>query len=127
MPCQWVSALLLAPRRHWPWHLLAIIPAEIAADLPHDRFAAVVSGHTHGGQIRLSPGTKRSPLELAMILGKLESDWARGSHVVRGNPLVVSNGLGLSGLPLRLMAPPEVGSIRLRSAPEGARPVVVRE
>ncbi len=29
-----LAALLLAPRRHWPWHLLAIIPAEIAADLP---------------------------------------------------------------------------------------------
>lgn len=29
-----LTALLLSPPRRWPWHLLAIIPAEIAADVP---------------------------------------------------------------------------------------------
>jgi len=89
--------------------------------------AALERGAGHGGQVRLSPGTKRSPLEIAMLLGKLESDWARGSHVVRGNPLAVSNGLGLSGLPVRLMAPPEAAIVRLRAAPAGCPPAIARE
>lgn len=29
-----LTALLLTATRRWPWHLLAVIPAEIAADLP---------------------------------------------------------------------------------------------
>ena len=63
--------------------------------------------------------------------GKVQQNWGKLTNddldVVRGNPLVVSNGLGLSGLPLRLMAPPEAGIVTLRSAPADARPVIVRE
>jgi predicted MPP superfamily phosphohydrolase len=82
--------------------------------LAHDpaSFAAVpagpivtVSGHTHGGHIRL-PGlgaivnASRAPLR-----------WTHG-HIIEGKRhLVVSAGLGTSVLPLRLNCPPEIAEL----------------
>lgn len=81
---------------------------DIADRAPAGRFALVLAGHTHGGQIRFSPFKRRTPLELPMIAGGLDSAYARGTHLVRGNPLSVNAGLGVSGIPFRFLAPPEV-------------------
>lgn len=86
---------------------------EIGDRAPAGRFALVLTGHTHGGQLRFSPFKRRTPLELPMIAGGLDSPYARGSHVVRGNPLYVNAGLGVSGIPFRFLSPPEVAFFTL--------------
>ena len=63
-------------------------------------FAGMVSGHTHGGQIRLgSWAPVRPPGSGSYVVGKYEG---------AGIDLLVSQGLGTSMLPVRLGAPPEV-------------------
>jgi len=62
----------------------------------------IVSGHTHGGQIRI-------PFLYRMVI-PCEYNWgtAQGWFTVLGNPLYITSGLGETGLPLRLFNPPEV-------------------
>ncbi len=70
------------------------------------RIALTVAGHTHGGQIRLGGWTPVVP-------SRFGSRYAWG-HVREGaRDLVVSGGLGCSGIPLRLGRPPEVTVITL--------------
>ena len=90
-----------------PAILLGHVP-DIVEQAPPGRFALTLAGHTHGGQLRFSPLKRFSWLELPMIVGDLESGYPRGTHLVNGNPLSVSNGLGVSGVPLRMFAPPQV-------------------
>lgn len=66
------------------------------------------SGHTHGGQICLpiiGPIVNASTAPLR---------WTRGHIVEDGRHLVVSAGLGTSGLPFRFNCPPEVVEVILR-------------
>jgi len=70
--------------------------------------ALMLSGHTHGGQIRV-PGL---PVLVRQSRFRLdEGRFARG-----GTELVVSRGLGSVGLPWRVACPPEAVLIRLRAA-----------
>ena len=72
--------------------------------------ALTLSGHTHGGQIRL-PGFSRSwmsdRMKWSQTYGHFEDD---------GRHLVVSAGLGASMMPMRLMRPPEIVSVELHAA-----------
>lgn len=82
--------------------VMAHCPAhrDVIADAGPGRIAAVVSGHTHGGQIalgRLAPF--RPPGS-----GRYVSGWYRGD----GPDLFVSRGLGTSVVPVRLGAVPEL-------------------
>ena len=90
-----------------PAILLGHVP-DIVEKAPPGRFALTLAGHTHGGQIRLSPLKRFTWLELPMIAGDLDSHYPRGAHLVNGNPLYVSNGLGVSGVPFRFLAPPQI-------------------
>ncbi len=74
-----------------------------------DRVALTVAGHTHGGQVAL-PYVRRP-----FIPSRHGERYARGHVVEHGRHLVVSAGLGTSGLPVRLLAPPEVLVLELRS------------
>jgi predicted MPP superfamily phosphohydrolase len=65
----------------------------------------VLAGHTHGGQIRI-PG-----LPVLVRMSRYHLD--QGRYAGDGAELVVTRGLGASGLPLRLGCPPEVGLFRL--------------
>ncbi|MEL7050009.1 MAG: metallophosphoesterase, partial [Pseudomonadota bacterium] len=66
-----------------------------------DRIALTVSGHTHGGQVRLAGYAPIVP-------SKYGQRYAYG-HVRDGDRhLVVSGGLGVSGLPVRFGVPPEI-------------------
>src|ERR687883_436152 len=65
------------------------------------RVALTLSGHTHGGQVRL-PGV---PLVVPSNYG---ARYAHGHVVEDGRHLVVSAGLGTSGLPVRFGVPPEI-------------------
>jgi hypothetical protein len=68
----------------------------------------VLAGHTHGGQVRL-PGL---PVLVRMSRYRLD----QGRYRFDRTELVVSRGLGVSGLPLRLACPPEVVLVTLRQA-----------
>jgi predicted MPP superfamily phosphohydrolase len=62
--------------------------------------ALTLSGHTHGGQVRI-PGR---PVLVRMSRYRLDEGW----FVRDGAHLVVSRGLGVSGVPVRLFCSPEV-------------------
>lgn len=69
--------------------------------------ALVLSGHTHGGQIRI-PGL---PVLIRMSRYRLDE----GRYRAGATELVVSRGLGAVGLPVRLACAPEAVRILLRS------------
>lgn len=66
----------------------------------------VVSGHTHGGQIRLFGWTPHVPSAYG-------TRYAYGHVREDGRDLVVSAGVGNSGLPVRVGMPPEITVIEL--------------
>ncbi len=69
--------------------------------------ALVLSGHTHGGQIRF-PGIP--PL---MTLTKVSRKYYAGLHTFDHSLIYVNRGIGFSMIPLRVYAPPEVTVLRL--------------
>lgn len=71
--------------------------------------ALTVAGHTHGGQIRIPFFGAIS----AVIPSKYGARFARGHIHENGKDLVVSSGLGMTGIPLRFMCPPEITVITL--------------
>jgi predicted MPP superfamily phosphohydrolase len=83
--------------------LLAHEP-DIFPQLPA-RFGLTLSGHTHGGQVRL-PFLGRYP-----VSAEHGQRYCYGHIVEGGRHLVVSGGLGCSGLPVRLGVPPEINLI----------------
>jgi predicted MPP superfamily phosphohydrolase len=71
-----------------------------------ERVAATVAGHTHGGQIRV--------LGYAPVVPSRYGDRYVYGHIVeKGRNLVVSGGLGCSGVPLRFGSPPEIVLVEL--------------
>lgn len=71
-----------------------------------DRVALTLSGHTHGGQVRLGPWAPVVP-------SRFGARFAYG-HIVEGSrDLVVSGGIGCSGLPIRFGVPPEITVVDL--------------
>lgn len=90
--------------------LLAHYPST-AFDLAPGRVQLMLSGHTHGGQIRL-PG-----LGCVFTNDRIPTRAARGLHRIGGTMVHVSAGIGTSGsLPFRWRCPPEVSMITLRKA-----------
>ena len=61
----------------------------------------MLSGHTHGGQIRL-------PLVGAMALPELGRRYVQGWFRLGGLQLYVNRGIGAVGIPFRLYCPPEI-------------------
>jgi uncharacterized protein len=68
----------------------------------------VLSGHTHGGQVRL-------PL-VGSLRGrsKLGQRFIEGWNRLDGTQIYVNRGIGKSVVPLRLNCPPEIACLRLR-------------
>jgi predicted MPP superfamily phosphohydrolase len=89
-------------------HLLTQ-PAGQAVDL-------MLSGHTHGGQIRL-------PLLGALVLPLLGRKYIEGWFQLGRMQLHVNRGIGTIGVPFRLDCPPEITSITLRAGDGGSQPV----
>jgi predicted MPP superfamily phosphohydrolase len=73
------------------------------------RVALTLAGHTHGGQIAI-PFLRRP-----MLPSYYGERYARGHVVEHGRHLLVTSGVGTSGLPIRLLAPPEVHVLTLRN------------
>jgi len=82
-----------------PVILLAHEP-DIFVNVP-DRVALTLSGHTHGGQVRLFG---YSPV----VPSRYGNRFAYGHVVENDRHLIVSGGLGCSMLPVRLGVPPEI-------------------
>jgi uncharacterized protein len=72
------------------------------------RVALTVSGHTHGGQVAIPV------VRLPVMPSRHGERYARGHIVEHGRHLVVGTGLGTSGIPVRLLAPPELLVLELR-------------
>jgi len=60
----------------------------------------VVCGHTHGGQIRL-------PIFYKYAI-PTKYDFDRGLHNINNMQVYVSSGIGMVGLPMRFLVPPEI-------------------
>ena len=107
------------PDAHVQWHAAKGFLAGLKRDRPaivltHDpaRFAEVpdgpfltLAGHTHGGQVKLPVvgallNASRAPLR-----------WSHGLVAESGRHMIVTAGLGTSGLPLRIGVPPEYAVI----------------
>lgn len=87
-----------------PAILLAHEP-DIFVQVP-DRLALTLSGHTHGGQVRFGPW---APVVPSQFGDRFAYGWIRE----QGRDLVVSGGLGCSGLPVRFGVPPEITVVDL--------------
>ena len=74
-----------------------------------ERVALMLSGHTHGGQVAI-PFLRRP-----LMPSHYGERYARGHVVEHGRHLLVTSGIGTSGLPVRFLAPPEVIHLTLRN------------
>jgi predicted MPP superfamily phosphohydrolase len=70
--------------------------------------ALMLSGHSHGGQIRL-------PLLGALVLPPLARKYVKGWFQLGRMQLHVNRGIGTIGVPFRFDCPPEITSITLRA------------
>lgn len=99
-----LAATLAGVRDDAPVILLAHEP-DIFATL-RERVCLTLSGHTHGGQIRIGGWTPVVP-------SRYGARYCYG-HIREGErDLVVSGGLGCSGIPIRLGRPPEITVVDL--------------
>ncbi len=71
--------------------------------------ALMLSGHTHGGQVRI-------PLLGPMGLPDLGRKYVEGAFQLQSLQLYVNRGIGTVGVPFRLNCPPEITLITLRRA-----------
>ncbi|GJE09901.1 MULTISPECIES: metallophosphoesterase [Methylobacterium] len=113
-------------QKMWEWVSFADVPRTLAAvtdsapvilmahepdifrELP-DRVALTLSGHTHGGQVRLFG---RSPA-IRKVHGR---DYSYGHVVQDGRHMIVSGGFGMSRIPVRFGVPPEIVLLELGSS-----------
>jgi predicted MPP superfamily phosphohydrolase len=68
--------------------------------------ALQLSGHTHGGQVRL-------PLLGTPVLPKLGEKYVQGLHRVNRSWVYTNRGLGMVSMPIRFNCPPEITEITL--------------
>jgi predicted MPP superfamily phosphohydrolase len=73
-------------------------------------FQAVLSGHTHGGQVNVEI------LHQNINPARFRTPFVSGLYRLGGASCFVTNGIGTIGMPLRLGAPPEIALLRLRMA-----------
>jgi predicted MPP superfamily phosphohydrolase len=69
-----------------------------------------LAGHTHGGQLRLM---RMQPM--AFRRARWGKKYLAGAYAVGPMQLYVNRGIGTVGVPLRVMCPPEITEITLRS------------
>jgi predicted MPP superfamily phosphohydrolase len=74
---------------------------DIAPQAAKHDFALMLSGHTHGGQVRL-------PFVPAVHLPPLGKKYIEGHFQVGPMQLYVNRGIGTVGVPFRLNCPPEI-------------------
>jgi predicted MPP superfamily phosphohydrolase len=81
---------------------------DVAEQQPDARVGLMLSGHTHGGQICL-------PLLGAPVVPSVYGQkYAQGLVQGPGYPVLVTRGVGVGGIPVRLGVPPEIVLMELR-------------
>ena len=90
----------------WVLHAPGYVDGIEAGTVP--RPAAIISGHTHGGQVRLPLYTPYTPYGS----GRFVAGWYRDTLA----PLYVSRGIGTVEIPVRLFCPPELPIFTLRGS-----------
>lgn len=107
-----VASALRGVDKEVPRILLSHHP-DYAEHLPGDeRVDLVISGHTHGGQVR-------TPFSYAPVLPSAYGQKYSGGLVAlegRDTQVYVSRGVGVVGIPVRINCPPELTLIRLTAA-----------
>lgn len=88
--------------------LLAHEPDFAFASAVNGRFDLQLSGHSHGGQVRL-------PLLTELVLPPLARHFIMGYYQWHGMHIYVNRGLGISGLRMRFLCRPEVTVLTLRA------------
>ncbi|HOV48411.1 MAG TPA: metallophosphoesterase [Anaerolineae bacterium] len=91
--------------------ILLVHAPDFVTLLPAGRLDLVLSGHTHGGQVRL-------PLMGAPIVPSCEGQKYAGGWVPGSPPVYVSRGIGLIAPAVRFNCRPELPVLRLRRAVE---------
>ncbi|EGW41366.1 metallophosphoesterase [Desulfosporosinus sp. OT] len=97
-----------------PFRLVLAHSTDCLDDVAKNGAELLLTGHTHGGQIRL-PGLQ--PLITNTYLG--DYGIYEGYHVINDVPLYINRGIGESVIPLRFNVPPEVAffTLHLGEAP----------
>ena len=94
-------------------HSPDLIPdAQKAADISGNGhwFDLALFGHTHGGQINLFGYTP-----IRNVSDELSARYLSGWREENRAAILVSNGVGTSGLPIRLFAPPQIHLITIKN------------
>jgi len=89
--------------------IAAVHEPDIADELQKFSADFQMSGHSHGGQVRV-PGVG------AVVLPPFARKYPRGAYRVGQLQLYTNSGIGVIGLPIRFMCPPEVSIFELRTA-----------
>lgn len=104
----------LAGLKKPPFRLVLSHSTDSLDDISKYGAELLLTGHTHGGQIRL-PGMK--PLITNTYLGS--EGIYEGYHVIEGVPLYINRGIGESILPFRFNVPPEIAIFTLHKGQAG--------
>jgi len=91
-----------------PFHLVLAHSTDCLDGVAENGADLLLTGHTHGGQIRI-PGLQ--PFITNTYLG--DQGIYEGYHVINGVPLYINRGIGESVIPLRFNAPPEIAFFTL--------------
>lgn len=86
--------------------ILMVHEPDIFTEVP-DRVSLTVAGHTHGGQVRVPYVWQH------FVPSRYGARFAYGHIVEQGRHMIVSGGLGVSNIPVRLGVPPEIVRIEL--------------
>lgn len=81
----------------------------LTASAPGQSVGLMLSGHTHGGQVRL-------PLAGPLVLPPMGEKYVHGWFRFGAMQLYVNRGIGTVGVPFRLACPPEITLFTLRRA-----------
>lgn len=91
---------------------------EIFPEAAKGNIDLVLSGHYHGGQVKLSPGARS--LSIARLLTPYAEGLFRlapaGHGAGKTAHLFVSRGIGITGVPIRINCPPQIAHLRLIKA-----------
>jgi hypothetical protein len=102
-----LSKALLGVDNNFPRILLAHSP-EIIDDLEENSVDLILTGHTHGGQVKI-PG-----LRAFWTPTKYHGKYERGFFNVKGALMYVNRGIGVSKLPMRFNSRPVVVLLNLK-------------